>query len=886
MRRPLIVLLLLIVGSAAVWTLYHWNRPTTGRSDPWRAVPTQAAVIVQVPDAWETWDRFAHTAQLWGTLEQLPGGAAVGRLLSATVQRMEQDAALRNALQGRAVLHVMLRAGGEHIGHLTIGGLPLENGLPLPALADLLGADAAGAAALARGGTITVKPDSALGELQLAVTDGLWLLASHEEVLEEALLQLRSGHSVTEDPILADALGTLGAGSDAHVLVHTARARRLLHTWWRPDVVDELDLPVGWAALDLRSRPDALLMSGLLLPEEEHALLTAMAAQGTGRHLLGRMLPATVAHLDVQHITAPVMWLEQRRGLSPADQEGAATDLFGWVQGDMALAWAPGDALRPAMRWALFGTADPDDARDALARLCGDTPCDTLRYRDVRLTRMGHAGLLERTLGTAYAPFERPWWTTLGEVVLMSDDPATLRASIDVWNDGRSLAEDARATQWSERMGNEAGRLLWCDVARSRDLLAQGMKPAAAQRITAQGPPWSELGGLTLQLDPGPRGRHHLLLGLQHAPLEMQRTDVLWTTPLDAAVKHRPWIVVNHNTNGREVLLQDERHRLHLLGSNGKLLWTRQLDGAVLGGVQQVDRFRNGKLQLVFNTAEMLYLVDRNGKDVGGFPVALKGGASAPVAVMDYDQERDYRLLVPMQDGRLLNFSGDGLAVKGWEAPRMDAAATAAAEHLRIRNKDYLLVVDGQGRIHLLDRRGAVRANSTLVVDAGARVLHLMAGNELERTVLVWSAPDGALRQGTLAGEITELQPPATGGVGWHPGDDDGPGTSWRIQGDSLLITAGGRTLLQKQWSGNLLPALGPVELGRGERAYAVVVDVPGLLTVVDEAGRELEGLPVPGHTMPAIADLDLDGRNELITVTHDGQVVAYRIPRLAQAQP
>jgi hypothetical protein len=887
MRRPLLILLLALIALAAGRTLYFWNRPVAESADPWRAVPRQAAVVLQLPDAWGTWDRFTHTSLLWGAFEGVPAAAGAGRLLTATATRMEADAALRDALHGTSALVVLLREGGEDIGCLFIGTFTPGVEAPLATLSSLLGADAAAAQALAQGGTISVRPDTALPALSFAVQQGLWILAGSANVMEESLLQLSNGEPLTSDPLFAQAMATLGAGSDGHLLAHTVRAQRLLHKWWRPNALEHLDLPAGWAALDLRSRPDALLMSGLLVAEEEHPLLAAVQHQGTGQHGLARLLPATVTQLDVQHISDPVRWLADRRGIASGTQDEEAATLFHWVEGDMGLAIAPGGPLGPAQRWALFTSNDPDRTQDALEALCpADSPCDTLAHRGVRLTRLPMAGAHERLLGPAYAHFERPWWMLMGDVLVLSDDPAALRASIDVWNDGNSLAEEPRHTAWSERIGRDAGRMLWIDLGRSRNLLAAGMKAAHEQALATADRPWQQLGGLSLQLSPGQRGFHHLVIGLQHAVLEERSTDVLWSTALGAPASRRPDIVRNHTNNTREVLVQDERHRLHLLGSTGKVLWSRQLEGPIMGGVSQVDRFRNGKLQLVFNTAERLYLMDRNGKDVGGFPVDLKAGATAPVAVFDYDQERDYRLVVPTADGRLLNFGGDGLPVKGWEAARLASAATNEVRFIRIRNKDYLVVADGSGQVSLLDRRGQPRERCDLVLGEGALVQQVLPGTSLEATQIIWSMPDGRLLQATLHGSPELLAPEGGGRAWWADLDGDGQAEVVRMHGDSLQVWRDGRPVLERSFGGPVQTAFHPYQFGKGRWAIAVVRSDAGQIGLVNEMGQYLDGLPLPGSVAPVVADLNLDGRFELVTITADGTVVAYSVPSVAGASP
>ena len=113
MRRLLVIIFLLAISAAVVWTLFRWNQSSTAVVDPWSAVPQQSAIIVELPDALATWDQFTHTSQHWSSLEHLPSVAAVGRLLAQVITRAENDALLRESLRGVPVLASVMRTGGE-----------------------------------------------------------------------------------------------------------------------------------------------------------------------------------------------------------------------------------------------------------------------------------------------------------------------------------------------------------------------------------------------------------------------------------------------------------------------------------------------------------------------------------------------------------------------------------------------------------------------------------------------------------------------------------------------------------------------------------------------------------------------------------------------------
>ncbi|HRF79777.1 MAG TPA: hypothetical protein PL070_06795, partial [Flavobacteriales bacterium] len=362
--------------------------------------------------------------------------------------------------------------------------------------------------------------------------------------------------------------------------------------------------------------------------------------------------------------------------------------------------------------------------------------------------------------------------------------------------------------------------------------------------------------------------------GLEHAPVTQRNSGVHWSTPLPPGTTRKPDILRNHTNNTREVLVQDGEHRIHLIGSSGKVLWKYELDGPVLGQVHQVDRFKNGKLQLLFNTAGRIHLIDRNGKDVGGFPLTLPAKASAPIAVFDYENSKEYRVLVPVEDGRVLNYGMDGAPTTGWEAPRLAHSAGNEVHHLRIKNKDYLLAFDGAGKVNVYDRRGAERERATLNMHTGAKVLNVSPGLEIGATRILWADSTGALYEGNLNGTAQAIAAPGANTLGTLA--DDGLFDIIRTTGDSLIVLHG----TKEMWSRTFGTALGPdvhTYQHQGRTLIGVVLPEREQIVLLNDGGRPLDDMPLRGNTPFSIADLDLDGSMELITVTADGHVIAYK---------
>lgn len=873
MRRVLSIFLLFGILGVTAWTLLRWNRVTNAAADPWRPIPARAAIIVEIPDAIVGWDRFTHTSQFWSGLERIPAMRAIGRSMAQAMERAENDAAFRGAMEDMTILLAVMRTGGDQADVLLTCAPRSVDGAPARTFAELLRIDEAAIGTLLSGSAVQCRPDTALPPLAVTVHDGVWIIASSTAMMDEALLQEKTTRAVESDTLLGEAVRTLGAGADAHVLIHLERARDLLHTWWRAPWVDALDVPGGWAALDLRARPDAFLLSGLILPNGSHPSFTSLEHQGTGRNDLGRWLPAEVVDWDVRQVDDAERLLQDIGVANDSTATTLGPLLFHWVRGSMAL--ARDSAATDARIWALFQTEDPEGAANELRRTCPDgIRCDTLAHRGVRMSLLPVPNAYERLLGTDYAAFQLPWWCVLNDVVVFAPTAEALRIAIDAWYDGRTLAEDARTNAWTQRIASTAGRTMRWDVARYWPRLVDGLKDkSTALEDTVL---HTSCGGATLQLTPAQHGRIHVAIGLEHAPVAQRQTAVHWTTPLPAPASRKPDIVRNHTNGTREVLVQDGTNRIHLLGSAGRPQWNYQLDGPIMGEVHQVDRFHNGKLQLLFNTADRIYLIDRTGKDVGGYPVKLPSKATAPIAVFDYDGTKDHRILVPVLDGRVLNYGLDGAPTSGWEAPRLIKPSSNTIRHLRISNKDYLLVIDGDGGISILDRRGGERERTDLRLGGSAQLQDVSPGLELMSTQLLWSDSTGAMYGSALNGS-----PRALTSAGHHflgQLGDDGNYKILRIVGDSVIELHGSERHILRTFGTPLAPEVHRYEFSSGVR-FGVVEPDRELVSMVDEGGQEPTGLPLRGATAFSIADLDLDGILELVTITADGHVVAYHLP-------
>lgn len=177
---------------------------------------------------------------------------------------------------------------------------------------------------------------------------------------------------------------------------------------------------------------------------------------------------------------------------------------------------------------------------------------------------------------------------------------------------------------------------------------------------------------------------------------------------LDAALAIPPQFVTNHRTKGSDIVVQDVDNTLYLISNKGKILWKKQLKDRVLGKIQQIDLYKNGRLQLVFTTPSSLQVIDREGNAVKPYPIDFKDKVTQPLALFDYDGTRRYRLVV-VQGDNLLMYNSDAKIVNGFKYTDAPGAFLFPPKHIRIGTKDYIVAQLANGGLKILDRTGDVR---------------------------------------------------------------------------------------------------------------------------------------------------------------------------------
>ncbi len=191
----------------------------------------------------------------------------------------------------------------------------------------------------------------------------------------------------------------------------------------------------------------------------------------------------------------------------------------------------------------------------------------------------------------------------------------------------------------------------------------------------------------------------------------------LWKVKLNDAIVGKPFLVKDHKSKKYDIIVFDRGNHMYLINHTGKILWTRLLPQLPLSPIYPVDFYKNGKIQYLFNTKDDLFLIDRKGRYVAGYPIAVHPDATNGLSLFDYTHRKDYRILLAQADKRIYDYKLNGNQVKGWLKPQMQAIVSQKVVRLLAGRKDYIIINDDANHVKIVNRRGQQRIYLKATVD-------------------------------------------------------------------------------------------------------------------------------------------------------------------------
>ena len=343
---------------------------------------------------------------------------------------------------------------------------------------------------------------------------------------------------------------------------------------------------------------------------------------------------------------------------------------------------------------------------DYLSKLTENNTPET-EYRDYPIYRLNNAALLENSFSSLWDELEVNYVMPIAQSLLFSKDVNDLRTVIGNLNTGTTLENSPAFTSAKASLA-EASTVLFYEAQTN----SFNPKKAGDYFLAANKKEDKNTKVFASQWVGDQDFFHQHLVFLDLQPKKDQGgVSPLLNLQLENPISYGPQWVKNHINKKQEILVQDNQNQLYLFDNSGKLLWKKQLQGAIQGKVSQVDLYKNGRLQLAFTSTNQWLILDRNGNEVPPFNKTFKDGNLSPLAVFDYDNRKEYRFVFG-QGKDIYMYDRNAKSVNGFKYKKTKSSLLEVPKHFKIKGDDYLVFKGIDGSVAILNRTGKTRVKT------------------------------------------------------------------------------------------------------------------------------------------------------------------------------
>ena len=498
-------------------------------------------------------------------------------------------------------------------------------------------------------------------------------------------------------------------------------------------------------------------------------------------------------------------------------------------------------------------------ASEGLQRFLDGLENSNVDYQGYQIIGLSKKDFLNETFQPLVSGFNANYYAIVDNKFVFAEQKSVLESIIGNHNSGASFKESVLFKSAEVNLTNESSILM---VSNARGLQYVGPSLLSKEFVDELQVKNAKDYVFSSQLVADESFYHtHIAINNLRADSQAGTTSPLFSIQLDGEIANAPQFVVNHRTNKKEIVVQDTSNNLYLISTDGKVLWKKLLDGPIQGEIKQVDIYKNGRLQLAFTTSNQFLILDRNGKEVKPFNKTYPGGNLNPLAVFDYENNKNYRFVVT-QGSKVMMYNSRGNIVSGFTYTDANSPIIREPKHIRIGQRDYLVFMLENGSLKILSRVGKERISVEESIQFSRNEVYLY------RNKFILTDENGMLYSIDTKGNIGKSKL----NFNEDHGIDATVKTLATLNENTLTIKGRARDL-------DLGVYMKPKIFYIYDKIYVSTTDIQsGQVYLFDSANKPISNFPVFGNSTIDLADIDNDGQLELVTKDQENSQLIYAI--------
>jgi hypothetical protein len=481
-------------------------------------------------------------------------------------------------------------------------------------------------------------------------------------------------------------------------------------------------------------------------------------------------------------------------------------------------------------------------------------------YRDFPIYKVLQPEVFARLFSPFFNPKNLIFAAAIDEYLVFGNNKPQLRELIADYVNQNTLAHQSYYKNSQQRLAQESSILIVGNPEALKPQLAAAVAKELSEEMSNLDFDEHKLAILQLVEEGDFAHIHGTFVAQNQENNSNNKTEEILSVSLEAELLNEPVLVKNHLNNQMDIAVQDINNTLYLISNKGTVFWKKKLSGPILGEINQVDLFKNGRFQLAFATPYSIEVLDRKGNTVKPFPLKFKDEITQPLSLFDYDNNRKYRFLITQND-EVFMYDKNGKSVRGFDFRKTNSEILKAPKHLRIQNKDYIVFPEESGKLNILSRQGDHRVNVKENIDFSDNHWY-----EFENDFVSTNA-EGNLVKVTQSGQVTT--------------QNTNFSENHRITArPNLLVSLSENILKIRNKELNLDYGLytEPEIHYVNDKYYISLTDLQTQkVYLFDSNGDLLPGFPVYGTSEINLNNADIDNRPEFVVKGGEKEVLMYK---------
>lgn len=531
---------------------------------------------------------------------------------------------------------------------------------------------------------------------------GDFLLVSESDALvKSAARHVEREISVVDAPGFADALKTVDG--DMNVFMSHLHAKRLLAAAGDRNVTRHtsfVEHAAKWSAMDIsEGAPEYFSLLGSLIFEgDADEFMTVLESCTPAEVRMGEILPSyTISAISLpmsdigKYASAYKTYVDSRQGLHDlvAQQKNLANKT----------GVTPEDFFRRLnVREVARATFKVEGKVEAVNLICVGSKDAELIFQgnDIRSFRGYEPGIhswayqsyVSSVFGGLFSLTDESCFTFInGWIVSGSRQAVAEYVERDALNYSlnKYLSDAGKENLLAEL---PAVALAYFSLTEDRDGASSCLKPALSKLLSK-----------TMDAEYAPvvyavgKDKNAMVASLQVQGLTLKKSKApVFERDTTVVVPAGPFKVMNSHTGKMNTFYQNAQKSICLRDENGKDLWGVPFGKPLCGTAQTLDYFANGKLQIIFASGSKVYLIDRLGRYVGGFPVDLGKEILLGPDVYDFAGVKRYNIVVLHKDNTIEMYNLKGKKPEEWKGIAAPETVKSLPERLDLGGKTFWVV--------------------------------------------------------------------------------------------------------------------------------------------------------------------------------------------------